>query len=80
MRQSIAFLLACFVVGVPLMVGSPWPGYSAGRGVVVFKTGTRKMLKLRSIGIRDYSVFEGGQRTAPHRYRGDLLNRLRGPI
>ena len=23
MRQSIAFLLACFVVGVPLMVGSP---------------------------------------------------------
>ena len=23
------------------------------------------MLKLRSIGIRDYSVFEGGQRIAP---------------
>ena len=32
--------------------------------VVRFQDGTRDMLKLRSIGIRDYSVFEGGSASA----------------
>ena len=30
------------------------------------------MLKLRSIGIRDYSVFEGGQRIGRIRFAGEL--------
>ena len=46
---------------------------SAGRGVVVSGTGTRKMLKLRSIGIRDYSVFEGGQRIGRIRFAGERM-------
>ena len=50
----------------------------------------KNMLKLRSIGIRDYSVLESKQLTGPHRGLpgtkselkgdlGDLFNELRGP-
>jgi hypothetical protein len=31
------------------------------------------MLKLRSIGIRDYSVFEGGQRIGRIRFAGERI-------
>ena len=31
------------------------------------------MLKLRSIGIRDYSVFEGGQRSGRIRFAGERM-------
>jgi hypothetical protein len=41
--------------------------------VVRFQDGTRDMLKLRSIGIRDYSVFEGGQRIGRIRFAGERM-------
>ena len=36
-------------------------------------TGSRKMLKLRSIGIRDYSVLEGEQRTGRIRFATERM-------
>ena len=47
--------------------------FGTGATLCVSGTGTRKMLKLRSIGIRDYSVFEGGQRIGRIRFAGERM-------
>jgi hypothetical protein len=40
---------------------------------ILLRTGTRNRLKLRSIGVRDCSVFEGGQRIGRIRFAGERL-------